>query len=170
MSTIKSLGYAKQLSKYGFPNNLCTYPSQCEKWIEFCQKCDMKWLKGSYGTLVHKNFDRHFTTVKSRSLAEQDLIEELYPRDANHSNIIKSKVTDTIMITSSPNYIDLSLLENYPYDIFIIHSSLLEDYAMNKINLAYCNASLNEIDHINDAIYNTIGLYGAFRQIHMGLR
>ena len=60
IETVGSLGYGKKLGKYGFRDRLCSNKRQCEEWLDFCKKNKMVWFENAYGTLVHKNFNKHF--------------------------------------------------------------------------------------------------------------
>ena len=168
IETVATCGYAKKLGRYEFPSNLCSTKELCEKWLDFCKRNKMKWLEGSYGTLVHKEFDKYFTNTKRET--ERDILTELgFYDDAsllNHSNSLESNINDVIMVTSSPNYLEMNRIKNYPYTVFIIHPSLLEDYTLSGINIAFANMTWNELMEINEAIYEGIGIYGAFRSFY----
>lgn len=178
IDTVGSLGYAKKLGRYGFSDRLCSDKTQCEEWLDFCKKNNMVWFGNSYGTLVHKDFEKHFirldgTTDKiTEAQIELGVMDDNYNTliSLNHRNVIKSKVNGTYLVTSSPNYIDWNTIEKYPYSVYIIHPSLLEDYNLNGINLAFCNLSYDERYEINKAIYDDIGIYGAFRHLHGAYR
>lgn len=177
IETVKTCGYEKKLGRYGFRPNLCTSKEQCEEWLDFCKKNKMVWLGGSYGTLVHKDFRNHFEWLGGRHKEvdvqiELGIMDDTYNTviDTNHTNILKSKINDCYLITSSPNYIEWSTIKKYPYQVFIIHPSLLEDYNLNGINIAFTNMSYEEMYTINKAIYESIGLYGAFRHLRGAYR
>lgn len=173
VKTVGTCGYAKKLGKYGFNPRLCASEVDCEEWLDFCKKNDMVWLKGSYGTLVHKNFNKYFIRLANCDESKKAGVDLGYVDDIgqilinlNHSNILKSTLNGIYMITSSPNYIDFRQIEKYPYKVYMIHPALLEDYAMDgKISLAFCNTKYDEISEINEAIYEDIGIYRAFRYI-----
>lgn len=175
IDTVGSLGYARKLGKYGFSDRLCSNKTQCEKWLSFCKKNNMVWFENAYGTLVHKKFNNHFVRLdgsngneRTNAEIELNIMDSRYNQliRLNHSNILKSKINGTYIVTSSPNYVDWNQIENYPYSVYIIHPSLLEDYNLNGINLAFCNLSYDEMYEINKAIYEDIGIYGAFRHLH----
>lgn len=174
VDTISSLGYDKKLGKYGFKPTLCTSEYQCEKWINFCKKNNMKWLSGAYGTLVHKDFNNHFIRLNetddeiTEALIELKIIDENYNRliSLNHSNVLKSTINDGYIVTSSPNYISWGNIKKYAYAVYFIHPSLLEDYSLDgDINLAFSNISHNKINEINNAIYEDTGIYCAFKHL-----
>lgn len=178
IETVGSLGYAKKLGKYGFSDRLCSSKDQCEEWLDFCKKNKMVWFENAYGTLVHKDFNKHFIRLDgssdeiTKAKIELEVMDGNYNGliNLNHSNVIKSKINGCYLVTSSPNYIDWSNIEKYPHQVFIIHPSLLEDYNLNGINLAFSNLSYWEMYDINKAIYEDIGIYGAFRHLHGSYR
>lgn len=177
IDTVGSLGYGKKLGKYGFSERLCSNKEQCEEYLDFCKKNKMVWLGRSYGTLVHKKFSNHFDWLGGRH-KESDIQIELkvmddnyhFLVDLNHSNVIKSKVNGVHMITSSPNYINWNDIKNYPYSVFVIHPSLLEDYSLSGINLAFTNITFDEMAEINNKIYEDLGIYKAFRHLYGSYR
>lgn len=172
IDTVESLGYSKKLGKYGFPKSLCATEYCCKQWVDFCKKNNMKWL-GGYATLVHKNFDNHFTHISKYNTKTEKILTNLgiikdnkFTVDVNHSNVLQSKITGKYILTTSPNYFEWSDIEKYPYSVYFIHPCLLEDYNLDKrVNLAYTNMSVNELNHINKCIYEDIGVYKAFRII-----
>lgn len=174
IDTVGSLGYAKKLGKYGFSDRLCSNKMQCEEWLSFCEKNDMVWLKESYGTLVHKDFDKHF--IRLNSLTDEithaeiklGIIDEQYKQlvGLNHSNVLKSRINNVYIVTSSPNYINFDNIDKYSHSVFIIHPSLLEDYSLGGINIGFTNATFEEIADINEKIYEDIGIYKAFRGLY----
>lgn len=174
IDTVGSLGYAKKLGKYGFSDRLCSRKEQCEEWLDFCKRNNMVWFENSYGTLVHKDFNNHFIRLDGSSDEITNAKIELKVMDVkyntivklNHSNVLKSKINDCYFVTSSPNYIYWENIEKYPYQVFIIHPALLEDYNLNGINLAFTNVTWDEIYDINKAIYEDIGIYGSFRHLY----
>ena len=178
VETVQSCGYGKKLGKYGFKPNLCTCKVECEEWLDFCKKNNMKWLDESYGTLVHKNFDNYFTRLNgsndeiTSAEIQLKIMDDRYSRfiSLNHSNVLKSKINGVYMVTSSPNYIDFENIKKYYYSTYLIHPNLLEDYGLDKINLAFTNASFEEIKDINDKIYEDIGIYEAFRKLYSNHR
>jgi len=169
METVGTSSYGRQLKKFGFSPRLCASEEQCKEWLDFCKRTDMVWFSKSYGTLVHKNFDKHFTRLEGNELTkakiELAVMDDRYNTliSLNHSNGIKSKINGAYFVTSSPNYVEWDNIKKYPYTVFIIHPSLLEDYGLDKINFAFSNITYAEIDEINKAIYDDIGLYKAFR-------
>ena len=163
--------YGRQLKKFGFSPRLYASEEQCKDWLDFCKRNNMVWFGNSYGTLVHKDFSKHFirldgtTDEITKAKIELGVMDDNYNTliNLNHSNVIKSKVNDVYFVTSSPNYVEWSNIEKYPYTVFIIHPSLFEDYGLNKINFAFSNITYSEICEINEIIYNDIGVYKAFR-------
>lgn len=179
LETVGTCGYAEKLGKYGFSENLCSNKEQCEEWLNFCKKNNMIWLEDSYGTLVHKDFNKHFSRIGYRSDKSIEELEDARIRlgiinerydvlvTVNHSNVIKSKVNGCYFVTSMPKYYSQWVeIENYPYQVFIIHPSLLEDYWLGETNLAYGNVTFDEMAEINKRIYEDIGIYRAFRWLH----
>lgn len=170
IDTVGSLGYGKKLGKYGFSERLCSNKEQCEQYLDFCKRNDMVWLGQSYGTLVHKDFKNHFDWLggmhkETDVQIKLKVLDDNYNRliDLNHSNVIKSKVNGVYMITSSPNFLNWKEIKNYPYLVFIIHPTLLEDYSLSGFNIAFTNATVKEMSDINERIYGDIGIYKAFR-------
>ena len=168
LETVSSLGYADKLGKYGFKPNLCASKEQCEEWLDFCKKNNMRWLDNSYGTLVHKDFNNHFINLDvstdeiTKAKIELGIINEQYFTliRTNHTNVLKSKINDSYIVTSYIEWIDI---KKYPYSVYIIHPSLMEDYSLCGINIAFCNWTWNEYQEINKSIYEDIGIFGAFR-------
>ena len=182
MYSIKNSKYAKQLVKLGFSEKLLCSPESCEIWLEHCKKYDMKFLKGSYGTLVHKNFNKYFKVSKNNKIIDQlsckdrlgvgEKINLLF----DHTNLFNSIEKDIYILTSSP-YISLNAnlinnLNNYPYDVYVIHPNFLDYTAfvdggpvgrlrhpLNEVSYAFTNASYEQMLDINKAIYNELDTF-----------
>lgn len=180
--------HAKDLIKLDFPDRLCASPESCENWLAHCKKYNMKFLKGSYGTVVHKDFNEYFKNSKSdkirKELSCEDILidGEKISLPLDHTNLLKSKIDNNVYIlTSSPYYeLNLDLIEsikNYPHDVYVINPNFLDYYSfidepseklrhpLDGINYAFTNASETQIKSINDAIYNGTGLFGVFRKL-----
>lgn len=181
MYTVSDNIHSKDLVKLGFPKDLCTSSESCEILLEHCKKYDMKFLKGSYYTLVHKDFDKYFKVSKSNKIRElltcKDLNENInLPLD--HVNLFKSKIEDDVYIlTSSPYDPSLNInlfnqIKSYPYSIYVIHPNFL-DYAafvdrdpvgalrnpLSNMNYAFTNASADQILNINQVIYGDLDTF-----------
>lgn len=175
MYTISDNIHSKELVKLGFPKNLCTSPESCGIMLNHCKKYDMKFLKGSYGTLVHKDFDKYFKVSKSNKIRDllkcKDLNEEInLPLD--HVNLFKSKIEDDVYILTSSPYASLNVnmfnrIKNYPHSIYAIHPNFLDYIAfidrgplgamrnpLSDVNYAFTNASSEQILNINKVIYD----------------
>ena len=175
MYTVSDNIHSKDLVKLGFPKNLCTSPESCEIFLQHCEKYDMKFLKGSYGTLVHKDFDKYFKVSKSNKIMDllkcKDSNEEInLPLD--HVNLFKSKIEDDVYILTSSPYASLNVnmfnqIKDYPYSIYAIHPNFLDYIAfvdrdssdalrnpLENINYAFTTASIEQMLHINKVIYD----------------
>lgn len=178
MYTISDNIHSKELVKLGFPKNLYTSPESCGILLNHCKKYDMKFLKGSYGTLVHKDFDKYFKVSKSNKI--RDLLKCKENDEINlpldHVNLFKSKIEEDVYILTSSPYASLNMnmfnrIKNYPYSIYTIHPNFLDYIAfvdkgpvgvlrhpLEDINYAFTNASLEQILNINKVIYDGLDL------------
>ena len=186
--TVANSKHAKELIKLDFPENLCATPESCENWLNHCQRYDMKFLKNSYGTLVHKDFNRYFknsNSLKTRNklTCKNELINgEKISLPLDHTNLLKSKIDNDVYILTSSPYHDLNAyiincIKNYPYDTYVIHPNFLDYYSfvdepseklrhpLNNINYAFTNATEAQIQIINDAIYKDTGLFNVLRKL-----
>ena len=178
MFSVKDSEYKSELVKLGFSERLLCSPESCERWVEHCKKYNMKFLKGSYGTMVHKNFNKYFKEAKSNKIKEQLMckyddevkIDSLF----DHTMLFKSKIEkDAYILTSSPYaYLNENIfnqIRNYPYDIYVIHPNFLDYSAfvdnnpvgalrspLSNINYAFTNASPEQILNINTVIYDEL--------------
>lgn len=160
---VKDSKYSNVLQRRGFPSTLCASEYSCEKWANFCKKSNMKFLKGSYGTLVHKNFEKYFDRFKRFKQLQDRLDLPDYVLD--HANGLISKINDVDIITSSEHYISYNFLCDYPHSIYIINGNFLEDYRFTRMNLAYTDAPQENIDEINQTIYKDTGIWKTFTQL-----
>ncbi len=187
---IKDSKYAKELIKLDFPANLYTSPTNCEKLLKHCNKYNMKFLKDSYGTIVHKQFNDYFREStacgkyeKLRGMVEISVKTGIH---FNHTNMFESKSNpDVHMFTSSPfNSLStdvLDMFKNYPYDIYVIHPNFLDYHGfiyrfssmrhpLWDVNYMFTDASEDEIWEIDRKICNTIDddIFPVFVKIHGG--
>ena len=174
--------HSKELVKLGFSDRLLTTPDDCETYLKHCKKYNMKFLKGSYGTIVHKDFDKYFKKSKSYKMrCKLACINEETGRSKldlhlDHTNLFKSKIfKDVYLLTSSPYYtsvIDIiNQVKDYPYDVYAMHPNFLDYHIFathSKMNplfdLSYCytNASREQMYEIDKTIFEDIGLFHAF--------
>lgn len=183
MYTVENSKHSKELIKLGFPKTLYTSPESCEILLEYCKQYDMKFLKGSYGTLVHKNFDNYFKVSQSNKIkkllkCEDELIDgKSINLPLDHINLFKSKIDDEIYILTSSPYDSLNMnmfhrINNYPYSIYMIHPNFLDYIAfvdddpvgtlrnpLSNLNYAFTNASAEQILNINKVIYDDLDMF-----------
>lgn len=181
MYTVKDSEYSKELVKLGFSERLLCSPESCKIWLEHCEKYNMKFLKGSYGTMVHKNFNKYFKKSKSNRVKEQLMCkgddEVEIGSLLDHINLFKSQVEKDVYILTSSPYLTLNSnlinnLKNYPYDVYVIHPNFLDYYAfvddgpigrlrspLSEVNYAFTNASCEQMLSINQAIYDELGTF-----------
>ena len=175
--------YSKALHDLDFPNLICE-EREPELYWKHCEMYDMKFLKGSYGTIVHKDFKDFFK--RRRGLKAEDVTKELVS-DTNarelldHCNVLESRhFPGKYVVTSSP-YNDLEkdtrdILEEYPYQAYIINPNFLDYHGfiievckrprlrnpLDSPNFAFTKLSTKEMGIINDAIYDRTGIFNAF--------
>lgn len=180
--TISDNENSKELIRLGFPKNLCTSPKSCELLLKHCKKYNMKFLKGSYSTLVHKNFNKYFKISKNHKIEKllkkgDDLNNEEFTLPLDHLNLFKSKIDDDVYILTSSPYDSLNMrmfdeIRNYPYSIYVIHPNFLDYTAfvdeksvgslrdpLTNLNYAFTNASYEQILNINKVIYEDLNTY-----------
>ena len=162
---------------YDFPPNLLVDNEYCEKIYGHCKKYGMKFLKGSYGTIVHKDFDKQFKTIsKGFDHLEDETIKD---KVLDHSNLIQCKQNkDITLLTSSP-YLTLredrfGIFLNYPYKVYVINPNYLDyiEFArqfygkvrvpMQYMNYAFTDACEVDMMVLNDHIYEETGLFPTF--------
>ena len=136
---------AKELIELGWDDRLLIKPSDCKLYLEHCKRYNMKFLEGSYGTIVHKHFDKYFEYVGVRTDEEYEIQQKLTCEkglnedyrvygvylDLDHTNLFKSKLHDDVYMLSSSPYGTLSgesikLLKHYPYNVFVINPNFLD--------------------------------------------
>lgn len=178
MYTIRDNKHRKELTELDFSENLLCTPEDCELWLNHCKEYNMKFLKGSYGTLVNKDFNKFFKKSNNRKMKDlltEDCIDSLL----DHTNLFKSKdVEDTYILTSSPYMVLRSnvfkMLEEYSYNVYVIHPLFLDYYVfprrsiVNKcsivrhplldVNYMFTNAFQEDILEINKSIDSITGL------------
>ena len=140
--TINNCKHAKELIKLDWPENLLIGPDDCETYLKHCETYNMKFLKGSYGTIVHKQFNKYFKYISSRNDKEYEIQQKLtcgnglegnykvkgVNLDLDHVNLFQSKkYKDVYMVTSSPyNRLQTDGIKDYPYGAYIIHPNFLD--------------------------------------------
>ena len=183
MYSVKDSKYAKELVKLGFSEKLLCSPESCEIWLKHCEKYNMKFLKGSYGTMVHKNFNKYFKESKSNKIRDQltckdELINgEKIELPLDHTKLFKSiQEEDVYILTSSPysslNANLINNLKNYPYDVYVIHPNFLDYTAfvdngpvgrlrhpLSEVNYAFTNASPEQMLNINKTLYDELNTF-----------
>lgn len=187
MFTLGMSKYAKELMNLGFSDRLITTESDCEMYLEHCKKYDMKWLGNSYGTIVHKDFDKFFTYI---DVIEKDKEYEIYQdllqrekgymfRILDHKIFLKFKNSkDDYMVTSSPyKMLDvnvLNALQEYPYNVYIVHPDFLNYYGflggsnsvirhpLYEVTYAFTTVNSDNMHQLNLDIKEETGIYDAF--------
>ena len=181
MYTVKDSEYSKELVKLGFSERLLCSPESCKIWLEHCKKYNMKFLKGSYGTMVHKNFNKYFKKSTSNKVKEQLMCKSNDEVEIgsllDHINLFRSQVEKDVYILTSSPYLTLNSnlinnLKNYPYDVYVIHPNFLDYTAfvdeepvgrlrhpLKEVNYAFTNASFEQMLNINQAIYDELDTF-----------
>lgn len=184
--TVADSKYAKELVKLGFSDRLLTTPEDCETYVKHCNKYNMKFLKGSYGTIVHKDFGKYFKESNSRKIrCKLACINEETGRSKidlslDHTNLFKSKIEkDVYILTSSPYYTSPMDIQketvDYPYSVYAIHPVFLDYHIFTThsemmhpfydLSYAYTNANDEQMYEIDKTIYEDLGLYHSFLKI-----
>ena len=176
LRTLKDDKYRKDLISKGFPENLFTSQQEyAEKLLNHCNKYDMVFLKGSYGTIVYNGFGKHFKRVGVNGN------EHILPKGelADHMNILQSRKDKQMHIaTSSPyTYLDEDLwgqIMEYPYNVYAINPKILdyiqfayESYddireSLMFINYAFTDATPQQMMDLNNSIQLDTGIYAPF--------
>ena len=178
--------HAKELVNLGFSDRLITTPEDCEIYLDHCKKNDMKFLKDSYGTMVHKNFNKFFKKSKNNRIFNKLGLTELGAIQQNrnihrlmdHTNLLRSQIYKNVyVLTSSPymilNQIVFEIIKEYPYNVYVINPNFLDYIAfvthehrewhpLSNLNYAFTEASQEQMLTINKAISEEIGVYNAF--------
>ena len=142
---VRDSRYADDLIKLDFPAELYTSPKDCETYLKHCNQYNMKWLTGSYGSIVHKEFGRYFNYIPIRNDEQYEIQQKItckkgldddYSIDGvnlelDHVNLFQSKLYDEVyLVTSSPygslNMYVINNLKKYPYGSYVIHPNLLD--------------------------------------------
>lgn len=193
MFTVSDSKYSDELIKLGFSDRLITTPEDCKTYLEHCNKYNMKFLKGSYGTLVHNDFDKYFKYIPVRNDDEYEIYQKIicgkgldgdYRVDGvnlqlDHTNLFESKLYDGVyIVTSSPYYTHISdmckRIENYPYSVYAVHPNFLDYHIFTThtkmhplYDLSYCytNANDEQMYEIDKTIYEDLGLFTPFVKI-----
>lgn len=187
MFTLGMSKYAKELMNLGFSDRLNTTESDCKMYLEHCKKYNMKWLGNSYGTIVHKDFDKFFEYIDViKKDKEYEIYQDLSQREKeymfyilDHKIFLKFKNSkDDYMITSSPyKMLDvnvLNALQEYPYNVYIIHPNFLNYYGflgglnnvighpLYEVTYAFTTVDVNNMHQLNLDIQEETGIYEAF--------
>ena len=184
--------YADELVKLGFSERLITTPEDCKRYVEHCNKYNMKFLKGSYGTLVHKQFEDYFKKSQSRKMGRklQCITESGRCKTGvhfDHTNIFRSTLWKNVYVLTSSPYNSLSMsvmdtLHNYPYDVYVINPNFLDYHGfigrydcdmrhpLWDVNYAFTDAPESQIRDIEKTIVKTINgrVFPVFIKIHSG--
>lgn len=179
--------YADELIKLGFSDRLLTTPEDCKTYVEHCNNYNMKFLKGSYGTIVNENFDKYFKESKSNKMKRELMgITETGRRkfniDFDHVNLFRSTIDKRVYIlTSSPYYTStLDIMQestDYPYNVYAINPLFLDYHIFTThtkmhplYDMSYCytNATDEQMYNIDKTIFEDIRLFHSFVKIHGG--
>ena len=189
---IRDCKHSKELIGLDFPENLIIGRDDCKVYLEHCNHYNMKFLKHSYGTLVHKNFDNYLEYIPIRNDEDYEIQQKLscskglegdYNVDGvnlplDHVNLFKSKMHEnTYILTSSP-YNGLSkdilkTLKQYPFDSYIINPNFLDYHGFADrvgkvrpplwdVNYAFTNAKPEVMLELNKLILNELSIFLAF--------
>lgn len=167
--------YGEKLIKLDFPARLLGEHEDCEAWYNHCISNDMKFLKGSYGTLVNKDFNKYFKLSRKQS-AIDEIREEIPDSLLDHTNLFKSKIfRDVYVLTSSP-YSDLTGetvadLGKLNVKTAIFNPKFLDYYGfisstnghpLCDVNYMFTFASSLQLQEIKRIIYETLGMLHPF--------
>lgn len=177
MKTLQDCKQGNELINLGFPENLLVDDEDCERLLEHCKKHDMEFLKGSYGTIVHKSFNKHFKKTEKDygHLADKTL----KGRILDHSNLMQYNGEDEIVILASSPYMTLDEsvfkdLMEYPYSAYAINPNFLDyiEFArqsygkvrnpVSNINYAFTEATSSQMLKLNEEIHKDIGVFPTF--------
>lgn len=175
---LRSSKEANKLQKLGFSPNLFCSPDEPSIWLKHCEMYNMKWLKNSYGTIVHKDFTKFFKKVdnaQARKVEEKLCLSVL----KDHTNLLECRLYPRqYIVTYSPYgpYDPYSKeIKEYPYDLYVINPNFLDYYAFvqdgklrnvnDKINFAVTLMEPEQIEFINNAIYEVTGLFEVFTKV-----
>lgn len=175
--------YADELVKLGFSERLYCAPEDCKIYLEHCNKNNMIWLDGSYGTIVNEKFNNFFNKVDSMSDKEYSIYNDLRRDDIyyllDHTNFLKLVDNENdYILTSSPykmfNVNIINILKKYPYNVYIIHPNFLTYHAFilgdplyighpfYKLNYAFTKVDNEIMIELNKKIYDSTGVPEAF--------
>lgn len=176
MMLLKDDKHSKELMSLGFPETLFATHDYCEKLLKHCTTYDMVFLKGSYGTIVNKDFHKHF-----KRISDIEGKEQLFPHGdlSDHTNLLQTRKGKPIhIVTSSPyTFLDEKLweqLKEYPYNAYTINPKLLdyihfayESYGdirepLMFINYAFTDATPQQMMDLNNSILLDTGIYASF--------
>ena len=176
MKLLYEYEHAEELIRLGFSPNLYANHDFCEKILDHCNRYDMKFLEHSYGTIVHKDFNKYFKLISF------DKARHLMPKNgelADHINALQCKTNKNIkMITTSP-YLTFhrgiySFIEEYPYDVYALNPNFMDYMAFATgnhkivrlpfmdITYAFTDADAEELEELNKAIYKDINIFPTF--------
>ena len=151
------------------------HASDSIKILDHCTRNKMKFLTGSYATIVHMAWDNYFQLAENEETGEY-----LQPKNTafmDHMNLICTYNGHTIL-TSSP-YMTLyegmfPLITEYEYDIYAVNP-LVMDYLefaktsydkirepLTDITYAFTDAPRIGITHINEKIWDDLNIYPTF--------
>lgn len=186
---------ADELIKLDWPENLIISPEDCKIYLEHCNRYNMKFLEGSYGTIVHRQFDKYFKYISIRDDEEYEIQQKLtcgkgldgnykvkgVVLDLDHVNLFQSKkYKDVYMVTSSPyNRLKVGGIKDYPYGAYIIHPNFLDyhgfierfDLKMRHplwdVNYAFTNATEEQLYEIEKEMLEdkTLEVYPVFLKV-----
>lgn len=185
--TIVDDNHAEELIRLGFKPTLCTSPEGCENLLNHCKQHNMKFLKNSYGTLVHKEFNKYFQKSESKKMWKQlKNVDNWYDSSTgyvfDHTNLFRYKLDkDIFILTSSPyGSMDskvMNELREHPCDVYVIHPNFLDylgfvehedtdnNHPLYQVNYAFTNASEEQMNKINHDLKDGIGLYKVFIKV-----
>lgn len=187
MFTLGMSKYADELIKLGFSDRLCCNEENCKQYLDYCTKYNMVWFNNSYGTIVHKDFDKYFKEADRNSDEGFKMWQDLSLKEKNymfalldHTNFICTVDTNEYIITSSPyQTLDDNILQNlmkYPYNVYIIHPRFLNyhvfvsrfmdiEHPLYGVNYAFTKISNEDIWELNMKISEDINIFPAFVKI-----
>lgn len=161
--------YGGKLIELGFSPRLLCEPEFCKIWYEHCTKYNMKFLEGSYGTLVHKDFDKYFK-VASKYKIMNNMCCEIPDVFLDHKNFIQSKLDKSVYIlTTSPyhifNWRNVQRLSKCNVSTLVINNQLLDYHGfvrhdikipLKDLNYAFTYASAEQIDNIVEDMEDSV--------------
>lgn len=158
--------YGKKLiGEYDFPDLLCS-EKDCEKYYNYCANNNMKFLKGTYGSIANKDFNKVFKISNNHEKYDQ-LSKNVKLLD--HDNLIYNPQEKIYILTSSPYHsLYFNDFNTYNYKVLIFnpfffdyHAFILDDrnqYPLTDINYGFTDATGDQLYDLSKMIREKTGV------------